>query len=463
MNSKGRQLTSPDSYAAAFEKLLEECLALSERDQFVVLYDHSFSRYLDSLTHVVVARNVPTTFLMIPMEYQQNLCDRLHRLPEETWLPVPVEEAVSRAHGVLNVLSGDVQTLPVRKAILDIPRSKECRFAHVPGISDEVLRLVECSPFVQILAHSELVAWALGEATDATLETYDAAGRRYVLTMDLGGWKNEPLMSPGLLLPGSWGNLPPGETFCCPDPQKVNGEVCISGSVPGYVLKPHEEVVLTFKQGRLTRWCAESESPAQKFFDNARDRAESRGDGDWNLFAELGVGLNPAIPGLTGNSLYDEKVAGTVHVAIGDNRNFGHDNKSTLHADLAILQPTLKLPMVDVMSGGKLAIEQIESARRGWRPLRFERDPDSRVALKAAEVTEDDGRLLRRLCKAGRVGHVRMGDDDLGFALALVAKQLAEVEQMSVAALRDAVPTSVLDGLDMYLDVLQHYDCLEIR
>lgn len=463
LETRERQLPSPVLYAAAFEKLLDECLAIGERDQFVVLFDESFLRYLDALTRIVVARNVPTTFLMIPMDYQRYLCDWLHRLPGETWLPVPVEEAVSRAHGVLNVLSGDAQTLPVRKAILSIPRSNECRLAHVPGISDEVLRLVECSPFGRILSHSELVAWALGEATHATLETYDAAGRPYVLTMDLGGWKNEPLMSPGLLLPGSWGNVPPGETFCCPDPSQVNGEVCISGSVPGYVLKPHEEVVLTFAQGRLTHWRSESESPAVSFFNSARDNAERLGDLHWNLFAELGVGLNPAIADLTGNSLYDEKVAGTVHVAIGDNQHFGHDNRSNLHADLAILRPTLKLPMVDVMSGGKLAIEEIEAARRKWRPPHFERGPGSSVSLKGAQVTERDGRLLRRLCKAGRVGHLRMGSDELGVALATVAKHLVGFDQISIAALRDVVPALVSDGLDMYLDVLQHYDCVEIR
>lgn len=462
LGEQERGLNTPASYTAAFDKLLEECLAADAHNHFVVLYDESFSPYLEALTQVVVARDLPTAFIMVPAVQQHYLCERLHRLPDETRLSLPLEEAVSNADRVLNVLSGDTRTLPVRKAILDIVRSKECRFAHVPGISDEVLRLVECSPFRQILEHSELVAWALGGATDAILETYDSAGRRYTLTMDLGGWKNEPLMSPGLLLPGSWGNLPPGETFCCPDPAKVDGQVCISGSVPRYVLQPNDEVVLTFERGRLIDWRSERDSPALRFFDQERARAAGSGDSGWSLFAELGVGLNPAIMALTGNPLYDEKVAGTVHVAIGDNRNFGHDNSSSLHADLAILRPTLKLPTVEIMSGGELAIHQMEAARRAWRPQRIERDPAARVALKAAEVIERDGRLLRRLCKAGRVGYVRMGADEVGYALACLVRQLADIEETSIAALRDALPTTAAAALDEHLDILQHFECVEV-
>jgi leucyl aminopeptidase (aminopeptidase T) len=57
-------------------------------------------------------------------------------------------------------------------------------------------------------------------------------------------------------------------------------------------------------------------------------------DRNWNTFAELGIGLNPAITILTGNSLFDEKAKGTIHIALGDNHAFGHHVESQFHDDL---------------------------------------------------------------------------------------------------------------------------------
>jgi hypothetical protein len=76
------------------------------------------------------------------------------------------------------------------------------------------------------------VAWFLGRGGSVVLTTFDAAGREYQLFLELEGWSNEPLMSPGIVLPGSWGNVPPGESFCCPDSAYVHGEICINGSIP---------------------------------------------------------------------------------------------------------------------------------------------------------------------------------------------------------------------------------------
>ena len=53
--------------------------------------------------------------------------------------------------------------------------------------------------------------------------------------------------------------------------------------------------------------------------DEEKKRSSLRNDSNWNVFAELGVGLNPTIKTLTGNSLFDEKAYGTIHIAIGDN------------------------------------------------------------------------------------------------------------------------------------------------
>ena len=52
---------------------------------------------------------------------------------------------------------------------------------------------------------------------------------------------------------------------------------------------------------------------------------------------ELGIGLNDGIDRLTGSILYDEKIGGTVHLALGQSYpETGGTNESALHWDLIV-------------------------------------------------------------------------------------------------------------------------------
>ena len=62
----------------------------------------------------------------------------------------------------------------------------------------------------------------------------------------------------------------------------------------------------------------------------------ANGGGDSEILGELGIGLNPAITRVTGCTLLDEKMVGTAHVALGENRALGGVNNSALHWDLVI-------------------------------------------------------------------------------------------------------------------------------
>jgi len=270
-------------------------------------------------------------------------------------------------------------------------------------------------------------------------------------------------MSPGLLFPGSWGNLPPGETFCCPDPKSVHGQVCISGSVPGHVIEPGGEVVLTFESGRMIRWASNVDNPARNFFASVKEKYEQENDLDWNLFAELGIGLNPAIPSLTGNALYDEKVSGTVHVAIGENTYFGHNNKSGLHADMAIVRPTLKIEGRTIVESGQLKIDEMSLMRTNWTAPHKPLGVATRLRLRDADIVEVDGRAHRRLCKANRVGQVRMSSDETAKDLFAVTRLLGELKSTTVGTLAESLRQFTPARLSDLLDILQFFECIEIK
>jgi len=68
--------------------------------------------------------------------------------------------------------------------------------------------------------------------------------------------------------------------------------------------------------------------------------AEEVGRDAYNL-AELGIGTNVAVTELVGSVLLDEKAAGTVHIAIGDDAGIGGDTDAPLHLDGIITDPTV--------------------------------------------------------------------------------------------------------------------------
>ena len=60
---------------------------------------------------------------------------------------------------------------------------------------------------------------------------------------------------------------------------------------------------------------------------------------------ELGIGCNPAITRAMGNLLFDEKIDGTVHLALGGSYTFlGGTNESAIHWDM----------VKDLRGGGEL-------------------------------------------------------------------------------------------------------------
>ena len=70
------------------------------------------------------------------------------------------------------------------------------------------------------------------------------------------------------------------------------------------------------------------------------------------IVAELGIGTNEKAL-LCGNTLEDEKVYGTVHIAFGTNTSFGGKNKADCHMDGIILKPTLYLDGKKIIADGE--------------------------------------------------------------------------------------------------------------
>ncbi len=134
-------------------------------------------------------------------------------------------------------------------------------------------------------------------------------------------------------------NMPSGEVFTGPHERSANGT--ISFTVP---TGPRGSIVtgvrLTLRDGEVVEATAER--------GEGRLLAALETDAGARRLGELGIGSNVGIDRPTGQILLDEKMAGTVHLALG--RSYpetGGTNDSALHWDL----------ICDLRSGGRLTAD----------------------------------------------------------------------------------------------------------
>ena len=448
-----------DQIKRGFQLMLDRSLALKANGELLlVIFDETFRPYVEGFSQVIVERDINADLKFIPLHYQQHLTSKLRK----GGLPQHLKMSLEHPNAVLCFLSGWKEGQPLRRDIVGYLRGNtNCRLAHVPGLCDEILEVVAETDFDAVVEDCELIAWVLGNGERAELETFDGLGGTYRLTLELGGWSNEPLMSPGIIEQGSWGNFPPAETFCCPRRDLVNGEVCINGSIPDMVLGEREEIVLRFESGRLVEWRSPHPGGGERtasFFEGERRKAESTRDTNWNSFCELGIGLNRAIKHLTGNGLFDEKIAKTIHVAIGGNQVFGHPIKSDVHFDMISKTPTLRIDDVTVIENGEMRVDDLKRRRSLWKPGEAEITDEMMIRINRSEVTDKDGVLFRRLQSGGRVGNVAMAGPEVSRQLALLAKQIEEPQRFG-DLLAEATPSGALSVRDL-VSYLLHYRTL---
>ena len=134
-------------------------------------------------------------------------------------------------------------------------------------------------------------------------------------------------------------NMPSGEVFTGPIEDSATGKVrfTVPAGAPGVSV---EGVELTFAGGEVV------EARAERGEDYLRSALAT--DPGARQLGELGIGTNAAIDRATGQILLDEKIAGTVHLALGRSyAETGGVNVSALHWDL----------ICDLRDGGRLSAD----------------------------------------------------------------------------------------------------------
>lgn len=141
-------------------------------------------------------------------------------------------------------------------------------------------------------------------------------------------------------------NMPSGEIYTSPVEDSVNGEVTFTLPLlfKGELL---ENIHLKVKQGRIVSYnCTNGQEILDAIFAIPGAR----------VFGEAAIGTNFNISNFTRNILFDEKIGGTVHLAVGQSYiQAGGKNTSSLHLDM----------ITDMTTDSKITADGQEIYRNG--------------------------------------------------------------------------------------------------
>jgi len=150
-------------------------------------------------------------------------------------------------------------------------------------------------------------------------------------------------------------NFPDGEVFTGPIEDAVNGTIRYTFPAVHHGHECHD-IVLTFKNGKVVDAHA---SKGQDFLIAMLDQ-----DAGARTLGEFAIGTNFGIQKYTKNTLFDEKIGGTCHAAVGAAYpETGGKNDSGLHWDMVC---DLRQPGCRIEADGKTIIEAGRFARPEW-------------------------------------------------------------------------------------------------
>ncbi len=348
-------LPDPDAFA---DLLCDWCLRVGERDYVLVFSTPQAAPLLRALHRAVIARGgwAPGLRIAIP-----GVAEDFYKLASDELLDAfpPQELAeMERIDGYLRIDApentralADVDPAVLTRAARARSPIQEARLgkrwcgtvwptpalAQEAGMSDDdygafvgrALFLDRPDPVAAWRELSDRQATLVERLSPAREIRIEADGTDLRLRVDDRTWIN----SDGRR------NMPSGEVFTGPLEDSANGTIrfTIPSSPRGVLV---EDVTVSFENGKVVSATA---ARGQDYLDAALAT-----DPGALFLGELGIGTNAGIDRATGSILLDEKMAGTVHLALG--RSYpetGGLNVSALHWDL----------ICDLRAGGRLTAD----------------------------------------------------------------------------------------------------------
>jgi len=293
---------------------LSECLGLGRRERLLVVCDPPCSEIGDAFWHVGSSLCREAVMVRISPRKQNG-----------NEPPQPVGGWFGQF---------DVAVMPTSRSLSHTQARRKAseggtRIATLPGITPDIFTRTMRADWKKLGIATRRVAGQLSGASRIRIATQAGTD----LTFDTGGRSAKP-DDGRLIYKGAFGNLPAGEAYLAPLEGTAEGTLTVDGSFPlgGLLSTP---LVVRVRKGKVEQVgdhpCkTELEQLFKKYGSPARN------------IAEFGVGTLDSAR-ISGNTLEDEKVKGTCHIAFGDNASMGGAVKVQMHLDGILRSPTVWL------------------------------------------------------------------------------------------------------------------------
>ena len=314
----------------AARPLLEEVLRLIARRGAYPLV--RYSHVMEQLPFVTLfAEEAPMELLENPAPADQHVWDTI-----DAWMllgaPENSREGADLPSERRNTIAAAHAPFLQRRLRMEIPWVT-CRFP-CPALAQEAGMSLKA--FEDFIYGACLLDWdAEGEKMKRIKDRFDQAdevrivGLETDLRFSLDGRDGE--------VDDGHANMPGGEVFYSPVEESTDGVVSFL-EYPAYQ-EPDlvEGVRMRYESGRVVEASATSNEAALL---TKLDR-----DDGARVLGEFGIGCNPGIQRYMKNTLFDEKMYGTIHLAVGAGLpTIGGKNQSSLHWDM----------VKDLRSGGRI-------------------------------------------------------------------------------------------------------------
>ena len=278
---------------------VETCLAVQPGERVALIADEASRSVAASLAAALEERRAAWTGLLL-----------------EDFGPRPMKAA---PQGVLRALETDdvgilcMQPLPgelgARMAIVKVVERRRMRYAHMVGVTPEIMQQGMRADYRLVDRLSERVRERMLRAETLIVKT--KAGTSFTAHFDRAlDW----VKTSGLISPRYWSNLPAGEVFTTP--ATVDGTFVCDATAGDYFNRKYGDLqanplVLRIEAGRLTGAECSRKDLQREFWEYCHTDENS------DRVGELAFGTNLGLTEMIGILLQDEKYPG-VHVAFGD-------------------------------------------------------------------------------------------------------------------------------------------------
>jgi len=313
---------------------VKDCLGMKPNETLMILIDPNKKDVGEALFKA--AKQVGAEPMIVIMQAKG---------PHGSEPPAPIPNMMKKVDAVIAPTTYSVSHTQARKRAC----KAGSRVATMPTITaDQMSKGAMTADFKKVEASAKKLYSVLKKYKSCRITT--KLGTDVTMDIDPKLW----LLDTGMITkPGEFGNLPGGEVFL--PPGNANGTLVVDGAFSGYGLVD-APVVVEMKDNFVTKITGKKAASTLKKILKEASEELKKPELAYNV-AELGIGINPKAK-LIGNPLEDEKVIGTIHMAVGDNSTFGGKVQANVHLDGIVKSPSIILGQKkEIMKDGRFTLK----------------------------------------------------------------------------------------------------------